>query len=187
MKLSYLIVGHTYEDVESLFSTISRYCKYCLRRVLTVEAFVKGLNDSFKVPPKCIERVQYCFDYSIMANPFESHFARFNLHEKTGDKCHYFVLWNDKTKGPVLQHKLYRYSDALYPRVYMEGQEHVFFSQFPVKLHYCKLWSLLPYHPLLKQNVVVGSQSQICFPLTLESDQLMWHAPIFLKGPDKML
>jgi hypothetical protein len=70
--------------------------------------------------------VQYCFDYSILDEAFDNQFARFNLHEKTGDKCHYYVLWNDKFKGPVLQYKLYRYSIALYPRMYMEGQEHEF-------------------------------------------------------------
>ena len=73
--------------------------KYCLQRVLTVEAFIKGLNDRFKVPPKCIERVQYCFDYSILDEAFDNQFARFNLHEKTGDKCHYFVLWMTRKKG----------------------------------------------------------------------------------------
>jgi hypothetical protein len=51
VKLSYLIVCHTHEDVDSLFSAISRFFKYCLRRVLTVAAFIKGLSDSFKVPP----------------------------------------------------------------------------------------------------------------------------------------
>jgi hypothetical protein len=40
IKVSYLIVGHTHEDIDSLFSAISRYFKNCLKRVLTIEGFV---------------------------------------------------------------------------------------------------------------------------------------------------
>jgi hypothetical protein len=91
-----------------------------------VEAFLKGLVDSFKVAPKCVERIQYCFDYSVLEDCFDPSFARFNLNEKTSDKCHYFLFWNDQEKGPVMQYKLYRYSDLLYPRKFMECQEHNF-------------------------------------------------------------
>jgi hypothetical protein len=91
-----------------------------------MEGFLKGLSDSLKVPPKCIERITCCFDYSILEKSFDTCFARFNLHEKTGDKCHYFVFWNDESTGSVMQYKLLRYSDAIYPRRFMEGQEHDF-------------------------------------------------------------
>jgi hypothetical protein len=57
---------------------------------------------------------------------FDPNFARFNLNEKTSDKCHYYLFWNDKDKGPVMQYKLYRYSNLLYPRKYMESQQHHF-------------------------------------------------------------
>jgi hypothetical protein len=134
IKLSYLVVGHTHEDVDGLFSAISRFFKHALRRVLTVAAFLKGLSDSFKKPPKCIERIEYCFDYSLVEEMFDRSFARFNLHEKTKDKIHYFVFWNDQQKGPVLQYKIYRYSKLLYPRKYMESEEHAFDDFGPAKV-----------------------------------------------------
>jgi len=62
IKLSY--VGHTQEDVEALFSIISRFFKRQLKCIPSISAFVEGLSCSLKVPPKGVEQIKYCYDYS---------------------------------------------------------------------------------------------------------------------------
>jgi hypothetical protein len=43
IKVSFLIVGHTHEDIDGFFSLISRFFKYILQQILTIAAFLKGL------------------------------------------------------------------------------------------------------------------------------------------------
>lgn len=43
IKVSYLIVGHTHEDIDSYFSALSRYFKYILQKIKTVSAFLTAL------------------------------------------------------------------------------------------------------------------------------------------------
>jgi hypothetical protein len=62
-----------------------------------------------------------------LATISDNQIARFNLNEKTNDKCHYFIIWYDEDKGAaVMQYKLYRHAAMLYPRKYMEGMEYAF-------------------------------------------------------------
>jgi hypothetical protein len=99
IKLSYLIVGHTHEDVDSFFTVISRYFKFTLKRVHTVEAFETALFSCFKQAPVCVEQLKFCFDYSGLVQFVDAKLARFNLHEKMRNKCHYFLFWYDSAEG----------------------------------------------------------------------------------------
>lgn len=57
IKLSYLVVGHTHEDVDSYFSLISRFFKYVqdLKEVCTIPDFSCDLQRSCEIPAKCVE------------------------------------------------------------------------------------------------------------------------------------
>lgn len=128
VKLSYLIVGHTHEDIDQYFSCISRYIKKTLKTILTVAEFVKALSSAFTTPgciPKCIEEVSHCYDTSTLLNALDPYLARFNLNECTGDKVHYFVFRRNTSGKATAQYKLRRYSDALYPRKYNVGDNFV--------------------------------------------------------------
>jgi hypothetical protein len=126
IKVSYLVVGHTHEDIDGYFSLISRFFKYTLTQVLTISAFILGLLSCSKIPPKCVEQIEYCYDCSILEPFVDKDLGRFNLKEYTGDKCHYFILWKDSTKGAVMQYKIYRYTQALYPRKYLPNHQYDF-------------------------------------------------------------
>jgi hypothetical protein len=92
IKVRYLVVGHTHEDIYGYFSFISRYFKKALQQVLTISAFVHGLFSCSKTAPKCVEQIQYCYDCSVIEEHVDKHIARFNLKEEIGDKCHYFLF-----------------------------------------------------------------------------------------------
>ena len=95
IKVRYLVVGRTHEDIYGYFSFISRYFKKTLQQVLTISAFVHGLfscSTCSKTAPKCVEQIQYCYDCSVIEEHVDIHIARFNLKEEIGDKCHYFCL-----------------------------------------------------------------------------------------------
>jgi hypothetical protein len=126
IKVSFLVVGHTHEDIDGFFSVISRFFKKTLQQILTMTAFIQGLLSCSKAPPKCVEQIQYCYDCSIIEELFDQDIARFNLKEKTGDKLHYFLFWKDNVKGPVMQYKIYRSNEALYPRKYMPNCQYEF-------------------------------------------------------------
>ena len=122
IKVSYLIVGHTHEDVDQYFSCISRYIRKTLKQLLSVECLINALKSCFKTPgciPKYVEQVNCCYDTRILEDKFlDKHLARFDLNECTGDKTHYLVMRRDEQGKAVMQYKLKRYSDALYPRMY---------------------------------------------------------------------
>ena len=48
--------------------------------------------------------------------------VRFAVPEKTGDNVHYFLFKKDNKGNAVLQYKMKRYSFAMWPRKYYEGQ-----------------------------------------------------------------
>ena len=127
IKVSYLIVGHTHEDIDQYFSCISRYIRKTLKQLLSVNCLVDALQTCFKTPgciPRCIEQIQFCFDTQILSEKFlDPHFARFDLDEKTSNKTHYMKLTRNKQGKAVLQYKLKRYCDALYPRKFSVHDE----------------------------------------------------------------
>jgi hypothetical protein len=129
IKVSYLIVGHTHEDIDSYFSALSRFFKFSLKKFTTISAFLSALKSAFVSPgliPKCTEQVEYCYDCSELSNKFlDPNFARFDLNESTGDKIHHFVLRQNLNGKAVMQYKLYRYSNAVYPRKYMTSDTFV--------------------------------------------------------------
>jgi hypothetical protein len=128
IKLSYLIVAHTHEDVDQWFSVWSRFLKYVLMQVLTIAAFVEGLMSAFKSEaskPKCVEQIKYCYDTSVLVECLDKHLARFDLDEKTNDKVHHFIFRRDSEGKSVMQYKMKRYSNAVYPRRYNVGDTHV--------------------------------------------------------------
>lgn len=128
IKLSYLIVAHTHEDVDQWFSVYSRFLKKVLMQVLTISAFVQALMSAFKTPkciPKCVERIEYCYDTSILLQYLDKNLARFDLDEKTEDKVHHFTFRRNVSGKCVMQYKLKRYSNALYPRAYNVGSKYM--------------------------------------------------------------
>ena len=125
VKLSYLIVGHTHEDVDQYFSCISRFIKKVLQTIYTLPEFLAALSDSFKTAkckPTCIEHIQYTYDTSGLVDLFQD-IKRFDLPEKTGDKVHYFVIKRNSENKACMQYKQKRYSNALYPRQYQKGAD----------------------------------------------------------------
>ena len=128
VKLSFLVVGHTHEDIDQYFSCISRFIKKMLKSVCSVKEYVKALMKTFTTPgciPKDIEEVRYCYDTSTIVDSMDSYIARFNLHEKSGDKVHYFLFRKNSAGNTTMQYKLRRYSDALYPRQFQVRDEFV--------------------------------------------------------------
>ena len=123
IKLSYLIVGHTHDIIDQWFSVLSKYEKRFVLQVLSIASFLHALTlQCFKTEkciPKCAEQVQYCYDTKELATMFiDKDFHRFDLDEITGDKTHHFVFRRNNEMKCVMQYKLKRYSDALYPRAY---------------------------------------------------------------------
>jgi hypothetical protein len=131
IKVSYLIVGHTHEDIDQIFSRIGRYIRRTLQEILTVPAFVAALHDSFaskkgSQPPKCVEHLRYCYNTLSLAHLLDKDLARFALPEKSGDNVHYFLMRRNPQGKAVMQcNKLKRYSDSLWPRKYNPGQRYL--------------------------------------------------------------
>ena len=99
-----------------------------LKSVCSVKEYVEALMKTFTTPgciPKDIEEVRYCYDTSTIVDSMDSYIARFNLHEKSGDKVHYFLFRKNSAGNTTMQYKLRRYSDALYPRQFQVGDEFV--------------------------------------------------------------
>jgi hypothetical protein len=130
VKLGYLVVGHTHEDIDQYFSVISKYIKRTVKTVLSPKELASALLSAFTTPgciPRCVEEIRYCYDTSTLVDSLDPYLARFNLHESTGDKVHYFLIRKNVNEKATLQYKLRRYSDALYPRKYQLGDE--FFTE----------------------------------------------------------
>lgn len=127
IKLSYLVVGHTHEDIDQYFSVISKHFKYKISSpVLSISQFRDTLQSCFTKElciPKCIERVQYTYDTSSLAASMDPHIARFALDEKTGHNVHSFSFFLNSSSEAVMQYKMKRYSDAVYPRPYDVGSK----------------------------------------------------------------
>jgi hypothetical protein len=124
IKLSYLIVSHTHEDIDQWFSVFSRFIKKILMQILTIGAFIRALSEAFKTKkcaPKCVEEIQYCYNTKPLTQFLDRHLARFDLDEKSGDKIHHFTFRRRTDGKCVMQYKLKRYTDALYPRQYNLG------------------------------------------------------------------
>lgn len=128
IKVSYLIVGHTHEDIDAFFSVLSRFFKRQIRQILSILGFVNAATSAFKTDkskPKCTEQILCCFDTEPLASLVDPFFTRFDLDEMTGDKVHYFVFRCNSDGKAVVQYKLKRYSDALFPRKFDVGSEFV--------------------------------------------------------------
>ena len=125
ITVSYLIVGHTHEDVDQYFSVISRFLKRILRCVYSVFAFLFVLKNSiFKTSgciPLSVENIAYCYDTKCLEGAADQNLACFDLDEKTGDKVHHFMLKANSDGKAIMQYKLKTYSDAIYPRRYNVG------------------------------------------------------------------
>ena len=72
------------------------------------------------------------FNTVILIDHLDANFSRFNLHECTSDKCHYFVIRRNSNGVVTLQYKLKRYSNALYPRKYQTGDDFFFLKMLQV-------------------------------------------------------
>lgn len=77
VALNFLMVGHTHEDIDQLFSVISRRFKTLVtgtraRSVISFEDFQKEVKDAFieDHKPKCVERVLLNRDYVGWLTPF---------------------------------------------------------------------------------------------------------------------
>jgi hypothetical protein len=126
IKVSYLIVGHTHEDIDAFFSVLSRYFKRQSKQILSILGFIRACTKAFiseKSKPKCIEQILSCYDTGPLVEFIDPSFARFDLDESTGDKVHYFGFRRNSKRRAVVQYKLKRYADALFPRQYDVGSE----------------------------------------------------------------
>ena len=128
IKVSYLVVGHTHEDIDQYFSCISRYIRKFLGEVFTISAFLEAIRNCFTTPaciPLCIERILYCYDTLPLADHMDPRLARFAVPEKTGDNVHHMVFQRDTDGNVYMQYKMYHYSNALYPRKYDVGSQKI--------------------------------------------------------------
>jgi hypothetical protein len=128
IKVSFLIVGHTHEDIDQKFSVIGKYIQRFLREVLSIPAFIDAIIQCMvkkEKAPKCVEHIQFCYDLEPLTSFLDPDLSRFALPEKTGDNVHYFLFCRDHDHQAVLQYKLKRYSDALWPRKYNVGDCYV--------------------------------------------------------------
>ena len=121
IKVNYLIVGHTHELVDQWFSVLSKFIKRILMQLLTIGAFLNALLTHFKTErciPKCVEQVKFCYDTSVLSDSVDKQLHRFDLDEKTRDKVHHFHFRRNADQKCVMNYKLKRYSNAVYPRKY---------------------------------------------------------------------
>ena len=121
IKVNYLIVGHTHELVDQWFSVLSKFIKRILMQLLTIGAFLNALLTHFKTErcsPKCVEQVKFCNDTSVLSDSVDKQLHRFDLDEKTRDKVHHFHFRRNADQKCVMNYKLKRYSNAVYPRKY---------------------------------------------------------------------
>ena len=123
IKVSYLMVGHTHEDVDQYFSCISRYIKKTLKMVLSVHSLLRALMDCFKTPccvPRCTEEIKFTFDTKVLSETFmikDPLLSCFDLDEKKGDKVHFFVFCRHVYGKAHIQFKLKSYSNAIYMKM----------------------------------------------------------------------
>lgn len=90
IKVSYLLVGHTHEDIDQYFSCISRFIRKTLMEVYSIPEYIDALNKCFRTPgcvPKSIEQITFCYDTSSLKTFLDPHLARFDLPEKGATKC----------------------------------------------------------------------------------------------------
>ena len=129
IKVSYLIVGHTHEDIDQKFSRIGRYIRRTLCTIWSIPSFVEAINHSFTkkegASPKCVEQIQWCHNTSSLTNFSDKHLARFALPEKSGDNVHYFLFKRNKKGSAVMQYKMKRCSNAMWPRKYNPGDSYI--------------------------------------------------------------
>ena len=71
-----------------------------------------------------MEQIKYTYDTRILKDLCDKHLARFAVPEQTGDNVHYFLFKKDNKGNAVLQYKMKRYSFAMWPRKYHEGQSY---------------------------------------------------------------
>jgi hypothetical protein len=125
VKLTYLIVGHTHEDIDQYFSVISRYFKKVIMSIFSIVGFLTALMSCFKTRgciPRCVEQIRYYFDCSALDTDFlDKKLADFDPSEKTGRKVHHFVFKRNDEGRAVMTYKLKRSNDAVYPRQYDKG------------------------------------------------------------------
>ena len=98
-------------------------------QILTIAAFIQALlHGCFKTEkciPKCVEQVECCYDTKPLYDLLDKQLHRFDLHESTNDKVHHFIFRRNETGKCVMQYKLKRYSNAIYPRKYPSlGSKH---------------------------------------------------------------
>ena len=62
--------------------------------------------------------------HTYSERPLRQTCSRFAVPEKTGDNVHYFLFKKDNKGNAVLQYKMKRYSFAMWPRKYHEGQSY---------------------------------------------------------------
>ena len=106
LSISFLVVGHTHEDIDQYFSCISRFIKKIKKSICSVRKlnFLNALMEVFSSPgciPKCIQEVSYCYDTKPIVDSLDSHFARFNLQEKTGEKVEFTILFQTEFIGEM--------------------------------------------------------------------------------------
>jgi hypothetical protein len=65
---SFLIVGHTHEDIDQLFSTLSRWIKN-VGRVMTPAQFATELKEAMKKRPVVFQQVESVLDWDSYLRP----------------------------------------------------------------------------------------------------------------------
>ena len=60
MKVGFLMVGHTHEDIDQFFSCIARYLED--HKVLTVEGLIEAIKHAYKTVPVNVETIEQTFN-----------------------------------------------------------------------------------------------------------------------------
>ena len=130
------------ETIKEEIAAFTAYCAQLCFTLLTWQVVLTGriayvglpsnddrrtYLDRFKkngTTPQCVEQINYTYDTRILKDLCDKHLVRFAVPEKTGDNVHYFLFKKDNKGNAVLQYKMKRYSFAMWPRKYHEGQSY---------------------------------------------------------------
>ena len=136
ISLNFLLVGHTHEDIDQMFSVISRRFSRLVfnessRAVISFEDFVDEVMLSFAQgnKPKCVERVAAIHDFSGWLAPFRdpgihgiNKFRHFNFRAQRADEFDALEDgWKEKARGKAIMRCKKYMSDP--DRKYKPGAE----------------------------------------------------------------
>jgi hypothetical protein len=101
VKLGFMMVGHTHDDVDQMFSRFSVRLKNYYKTIVALTHFFSVLSAAYSPSPHC-EFLFRCMDWKSWLDKFSSHEEGAALHGHTRPHQYHFVLAEDSTRVKML-------------------------------------------------------------------------------------